>query len=151
MIRAEPDIKVKFHMKNKRNTRRVGSLKYILNTGRTTEQGVGLESGKTSKEYYDNVAVAFLNREDMAELGLEENAPVKVSTESGSVVVRCRKGELDRGSVFMPLGPWASLVVGAETEGTGMSRAKGIEAEVSRTEEELTTLDRMLDILRGSR
>lgn len=122
-------------------------MKCILNTGRTTEQGVGLESGKTSQEYYDKVAVAFLNGGDMEELGLKENASVKVSTKFGSVVVKCVRGELDRGNVFMPLGPWASLVVGVDTEGTGMPMAKGIEAEIFRTEDELTTLDKVLEIL----
>ncbi len=128
----------------------MGFLKCILNTGRTSDQGVGLEIGKTSQEYYDKVAVAFLSGEDMRELGLEENASVKVSTKFGSVIVRCMRGGLDRGNVFMPLGPWASLVIGVDTEGTGMPMAKGIEAEISRTEDELTTLDKTLEILRGT-
>lgn len=110
---------------------------------------MGLESGKTSGEYYDKVAVVFLNEEDMGELRLEENASVKVSTRFGSVVVRCRRGELDRGKAFMPFGPWASSVVGTDTGGTGMPLAKGIEAEISKTEEKPTSLEELIAKVRG--
>ncbi len=124
-------------------------MKVILNTGRTTEQGVALEFSKSSEEYYKKVALALLNRRDMDDLGLREDTRVKVSTKFGSVVVRCKEGKLDRGNVFMPLGPWASLVIGVDTEGTGMPLAKGVEVEVSKTEDELTSLSRILEILKG--
>lgn len=123
-------------------------MKCVLITGRTSGQGKGLEFGKTSREYFEEVAVAFLNESDMEELGLEENASVKISTNYGSVVVKSRKGELDRGMLFMPLGPWASALVGGNTGGTGMPKAKGIEAEVSKTEEKPTSLDEVLKELR---
>ena len=124
-------------------------MKCILITGRTAEQGTSLELGKTSQEYHDAVALVFLNEEDMKELGVGENASIKVSTKFGSVVVRCKKGELDRGIAFIPLGPWASAIVGGDTEGTGMPKAKGIEAEVSKSEESPTTLDDLLKKMRG--
>ena len=125
-------------------------MKCILITGRTTEQGTTLELGKTSREYYDEVAVAFLNEEDMKKLRIKENASVKVSTEFGSVIVKCKKMELDRGRVFMPLGPWASAVIGWDTGGTGMPRAKGVEVEVSMTKDNPTTLDDILEKMRGA-
>jgi len=114
------------------------------------EQGIGMESGKTSKEYFDKVAIALLNEEDMNKLGLKENETVKVSTKFGFVVVRCKRGRLDRGKVFMPLGPWANLVIGVDTGGTGMPLAKGVEAEISKTEDEPTSLDMILKNLKGS-
>jgi formylmethanofuran dehydrogenase subunit D len=124
-------------------------MRVILNTGRTTEQGVALELSKSSEEYYKKVALALLNGRDMDDLGLQEDMMVKVSTKFGSVVVRCKGGKLDRGNVFMTLGPWASLIIGVDTGGTGMPLAKGVEAEVSRTEDELTSLNRVLEILKG--
>ncbi len=125
-------------------------MKVTLNTGRTTEQGVSLESGKSSQEYYEKVAVAFVNKKDMDDLSLQENTMVKISTKFGSVVVKCKEGKMDRGNVFMPLGPWTSLIIGVDTWGTGMPLAKGAEAEVSKTEDEPTSLERILEILRGS-
>lgn len=100
-----------------------------------------MEVGKTSGEYYEATALAFLNEDDMEELELEENSPVEISTELGSIIVRCRMGSCDPGQVFMPLGPWANAVVGSATSGTGMPRYKGIGVEVSKTEKELTKLD----------
>lgn len=119
-------------------------MKCILTTVRTVEQGKGIELGKASDEYFQGVAVIYLSERDMAELGIEENAMVKVSTEHGSVVVRGVKGKLDQGVAFMPLGPWANALVSSETEGTGMPQAKGIETEVLRTREKPTTLDDLL-------
>lgn len=124
-------------------------MKVILNTGRTAEQGVGLEFGKSSQEYYKKVAVALLNGEDMSELGVKENEVIRISTSFGSVNVKCEKGKLDRGKIFMPLGPWAGLIIGTDTEGTGMPLAKGMEAEISKTEDKPTSLERILEILRG--
>ena len=126
------------------------ALKFTLITGRTTDQGVGLESGKTSKEYHDKVAVAILNEEDMDGLKAGEGERVRVSTGSGSVVIKCKRGESGRGMVFIPLGPWASVLVGTDTGGTGMPQAKGIEAEVTKTEDEPTKLDEILKTLRGA-
>ncbi len=115
-------------------------MKCILNTGRTLEQGVALEAGKTSQQYYEATALAYVNDDDMEDLGLEENMPMEISTESGSVVVRCRKGWIDRGQIFMPWGPWANAIVGSDTSGTGMPRYKGVEVEVSPTNKPITTL-----------
>ena len=125
-------------------------MKCILNTGRTIDQGVSMESGKTSQEYYDKVAVAILNEEDMKGLSAGEGERVRVSTSSGSVVIKCKRGESGRGTVFIPLGPWASVLIGTETRGTGMPHAKGIEAEITKTKDEPTTLDKILKILRGA-
>jgi formylmethanofuran dehydrogenase subunit B len=115
-----------------------------LNTGRTIEQGVALELGKTSQDYYQAVATASIDEREMEELGLEENGAVRISTDLGSVVVRCRKTRLDPGQVFIPSGPWANALISPETSGTGMPRYKGVKVQVSRTEENLTTLGDLL-------
>lgn len=115
-------------------------MRYLLNTGRTVNQGVSLEIGKTSPEYFDATALIFLNEDDMEDLGVEENDPVKIATEYGSIVVRSRKGWLDPGQVFMPLGPWANRIIGSSTSGTGMPEYKGIKVDVAKADAELTTL-----------
>lgn len=119
-------------------------MKFDLITGRTLDQAEGKETGKTTLEYQEYVAVVFLNGEDMEELGLEEDSPAEVTTEFGSVTVKSRKGELDRGTIFMPLGPWASMIIGGETSGTGTPQTKGIRAKVSKAEGEVLPIEKVL-------
>lgn len=125
-------------------------LEVLLNTGRTVDQGVSLEKGKTSSEYFDKVAVAFLHPEDARELGVKEGETVRVSTEFGSVVVRCRLGNTERGSVFIPMGPWANALTSPLTEGTGMPSLKGLRARVEAVPgEKPTGLEELLRAWRG--
>ena len=55
---------------------------------------------------------------------------VKITTDYGSVVVRAVKSlrAPHRGAVFVPCGPWGSIVVNPKTHGIGMPSFKGIEA-----------------------
>lgn len=123
-------------------------MKCILISGRTLQQGTSLEVGKTSEEYSRNVAVAFMNKDDMKEIGAEEGKTVRVSTEFGSIVVMCKKSKLNRGMIFMPFGPWTSVLTGVATQGTGMPDSKGIAAEVFPTDEKLSTVSDILNTLR---
>ena len=103
-----------------------------LLTGRTIEQGVAKERGKTSKEYVESVSVCYMDPEDLKRLGIKEKTNVQVSTEHGSVVVKAVKSL--RGPhpsvIFIPYGPWANAVVNPETHSIGMPSLKGIPAEV---------------------
>jgi len=107
-------------------------LKVSLLTGRTIRQGQGKEYGKLSERYWKSVAICEIDPEDMKSLGVKENQNVKITTDYGSVVVRAVKSlrSPHRGSVFVPYGPWASVIVNPETHGTGMPSLKGIEATV---------------------
>jgi formylmethanofuran dehydrogenase subunit D len=107
-------------------------LKVTLITGRTIEQGVGKEHGKSSKEYVESVSVCYMDPEDLKRLGVKEGANVFVSTKFGSVVVKALKSIRNphSGIVFIPYGPWANAVVDPETNGIGMPSLKGIPAEV---------------------
>lgn len=116
-------------------------MKCILNTGRTIKQGITMEVGKTSQEYHEATSLALLNGDDMEEIGLEENDVVKISSGQSSVVVRCQKGWIDPGQVFMPLGPWANHLVAWTTSGTGMPSYKGIDVDISATEEKPTSFE----------
>jgi formylmethanofuran dehydrogenase subunit D len=125
-------------------------LEVLLNTGRTVDQGVSMERGKTSQEYFEKVAVAFLHPEDAKELGVGEGQAVRVTTEFGSVVLRCSLGNTERGSVFVPMGPWANALTSALTEGTGMPSLKGLRARIEAVPEgKPTTLEELLRSWRG--
>lgn len=107
-------------------------LKVTLLTGRTIEQGVGKECGKSSKEYVESVSVCYMDPEDLKKLGIKEKANVQVSTEHGAVVVTALKSKRapHPGVIFIPYGPWANVIVDPETHGIGMPSLKGIPAYV---------------------
>lgn len=57
-----------------------------------------------------------------------------MTTPYGSVRVKtCADMGLPEDVVFMPMGPTVNLLVGSETEGTGMPSFKGLKVEVSVT------------------
>lgn len=107
-------------------------LQVTLVTGRTIDQGVGKEQGKNSKEYFENVAVCFIDPQDLRKLGMKEKANVQVSTKYGSVVVKALRSARTPhpGTVYVPYGLWANVVVDTETHGTGMPSLKGICAKI---------------------
>jgi len=107
-------------------------LKVTLITGRTIEQGVGKEHGKSSKEYVESVSICFMDPEDMKKLGVKDGANIQVSTAFGSVVVKAKKSlrAPHPGVIFIPYGPWANVIVDPETHGIGMPSFKGIPVTV---------------------
>jgi formylmethanofuran dehydrogenase subunit D len=116
------------NLKSENRTR----LSVLLVTGRTIEQGVSKEHGKGSEDYAENVAVCYLDPEDLKQLRIKEKTPVQVSTPHGSVVVRAiksRRGPHPR-LVFIPYGPWANAIADPETDSIGMPSLKGVPAEV---------------------
>jgi formylmethanofuran dehydrogenase subunit D len=123
------------------------ALPVTLVTGRTIDQGVGKERGKTSKEYMDNVSVCFLDPRDLAKLGIKEKTNVLISTEYGSVVVQALKSlrAPHAGIVYVPYGPWANTIVNPETNSIGMPSFKGIPARIEAVSEEcVLTLPELL-------
>jgi formylmethanofuran dehydrogenase subunit D len=107
-------------------------LKVTLLTGRTIEQGVGKERGKASQDYFESVAVCYVDSEDMKRLGIKEGTNVRVSTGYGSVILRVLKSPRGphAGVVFIPYGVWVNAVVSPETDSIGMPSLKGIPAEI---------------------
>ncbi len=126
-------------------------LKVSLLTGRTINQGRGKESGKLTKEYLDSVTICQIDPGDMKILGVKENTNVKVTTNFGSTVLKAMKSARAPHPkvVFIPYGPWASLVMDPRTHGTGMPSLKGIPAEIEpASTEEVLGLQDLLDQLR---
>jgi formylmethanofuran dehydrogenase subunit D len=107
-------------------------LNVLVLTGRTIDQGRGKEMGKLSDVYQKDVTQCQIDPEDMKALNLRQNAKVKVTTKSGSVVLRAVKSL--RGPhpkmVFIAYGPWASVISDPETHGSGMPSLKGIPGEL---------------------
>ncbi|WP_456472082.1 tungsten-dependent formylmethanofuran dehydrogenase subunit FwdD [Methanocaldococcus sp.] len=102
-------------------------MEFILNTGRTIWQGEAIEAGKDLDLYVKAAAVVYINEEDMEKLGIKEGDNVKVKSEWGEVVVKAKKAieKNQEGMVFIPMGPWANLLVPPETDSTGMPHLKG--------------------------
>ncbi len=107
-------------------------LQVTLITGRTIEQGVGKEQGKSSEQYFDNVSICYVDEADLSKLGIREKTNVLILTKHGSVVVRALKSLRGPhpGIVFIPYGPWANAVVDPETDSIGMPSLKGISADI---------------------
>jgi formylmethanofuran dehydrogenase subunit D len=127
-------------------------LKVTLLSGRSLGQGRSKVIGKFSEEYLRNVAVCELNPEDIKSLGISPGQNVKVTTKTGSVVVRSAIASQasQRGIVFMPYGLWVNMLIAAETRGTGMPSMKGVEAEVTAApDEKLMELRSLVGILAG--
>jgi formylmethanofuran dehydrogenase subunit D len=125
-------------------------VEVTLISGRTSQQGSGLEVGKTSDEYFRSTSCVELSAGDAEALGLEDGHPVEVSTDHGSVVVTGRVSkELDGGLAFFPYGPWANRVFGSATGGTGMPAYKGIEARLQDAKgEKVKTLAELVEEMR---
>jgi formylmethanofuran dehydrogenase subunit D len=120
----------------------------ILITGRTIEQGVGKEQGKSSKEYLESASVCYVDPEDLKKLGTKEKTNVQVSTKYGSVIVKAMKSLRGphAGIVFVPYGPWANAVVDPETGSIGMPNLKGIPAEIEPSlDRKLLSLEELLE------
>ncbi len=124
-------------------------IKVTLISGRTSQQGVGLEVGKTSDQYFKSVSYVDVSAEDAEALGLEDGKSVEVATPHGSVVVagRISKG-LERGMAFFPYGLWANQVFGSETDGTGMPAYKGVEATLEPVKGEVPSLAELVEKLK---
>ena len=86
----------------------------------------------------------------MKSLEISPGQNVKVTTKTGSVVVRSvvASQKSQPGIVFMPYGLWVNVLIPPETYGTGMPSMKGIEAEVSAApDEKLMDLRSLIEYL----
>jgi len=111
---------------------KASKLSVTLITGRTIDQGAGKEHGKSSDEYMKNVAVCFVDSEDLKHLDIKHNMNICISTDYGSIVLKALKSPRGphSGVVFIPYGPWANVVVSPETDDIGMPSYKGISASI---------------------
>lgn len=102
-------------------------------SGRTLAQGAGCES-KMSLDFFKAAAVCHLSDKDFKSLGLSEGKNVLLKNEFGQVVLTAKvDAGLPESMVFIPMGPWANVIVGKETGGCGTPHFKGLEVEVAAT------------------
>jgi len=101
-----------------------------LITGRTTPQGIGVALGKEEEGYRRAVQLVELNPADMARLGLQDGDPVRLISKHGVAEAFCRPGNLPAGLAFMPYGPVANQLTGAETQASGMMDSRGLEVRL---------------------
>ncbi len=117
----------------------------ILITGKNIDQGVGIEAGKTKKEYVRVAAVCMIDKSDFKKLDCLVGTPVKVTTAYGEVTVYSTISEEGPhpGIIFIPGGPWANRLVNPEGQGMGTPTYKGIPAklDVVRNGTVLSTLE----------
>ena len=115
-------------------------------SGRTLDQGATVEE-KLTEEYFNAVNYAELSEEDYNALGLQEGDRVKVKTEFGEVVVFAKKGNVPKGMVFIPMGPYANQVIDPATDGTGMPQFKGVKGTVEKTDEKVLSVKELLEAI----
>ena len=103
-------------------------------SGRTLAQGAGCED-KMSPDFFKAVAICHLSEKDFKSMQLAEGRNVLLRNEFGQVVLAARPDAgLPEGMVFIPMGPWANVLVGKETGGCGTPHFKGLAVEVAATD-----------------
>ena len=128
-------------------------MKVVLITGRTMAQGQSKEYGKTSSKYMEACATCEIDEADLANIQVKPGENVKITTKYGSVTVKAAKPrDATPGLIFIPYGPWANMLIGNDTQGTGMPSFKGIEAEIEpAASEKILTLEELLKTFYGGR
>ena len=104
----------------------------ILLTGRTIDQGVALEGGKTTKENVRAAAICAFDTDDFKKLDTLIGTPVKIITDHGEVIVYSTLSEEGPhpGIIFIPMGPWANQLVNPDSQSCGTPTYKGMKAKV---------------------
>lgn len=109
-----------------------------LITCRTIQQGVAMETGKTSRKYYDAASIIHMHEDDMKKAGIMANTNVRVTSEDGTIVVKAVRTREDvvPGLAMLPMGPWANALVSAYTYSTGEPCFKGFPVDIEPAENE---------------
>ena len=109
-------------------------MKAIMISGRTLAQGASCES-KMSKDFFQVASVCYLSEPDYKTLNLEEGKNVLIRNQFGQAIFSAHTDKgLPTGIIFIPMGPWANILIGPDTGGCGMPKFKGVEVEVSPTD-----------------
>jgi formylmethanofuran dehydrogenase subunit D len=109
-------------------------------SGRTLAQGAGGES-KMSPDFFKAVSICHLSENDFKSLGLAEGRNVLIKNDYGQVVLTAKMdGGLPDSMVFIPMGPWANVLVGTETGGCGTPHFKGLKVDVAATDSSVLSI-----------
>ena len=87
-----------------------------------------------SLDFFKAASICHLSEKGFKSLELSEGKNVLIKNEFGQVVLTAKKDAgLPDNMVFIPMGPWANVIVGKETGGCGTPHFKGLEVEVAAT------------------
>lgn len=129
------------------------AIRVNLITGRTIQQGVSMEAGKEKSAYTAACGIIELDPTDFRKLGAFRGTNVRVRSDYGSVVVKAVEATQGPhpGIAFIPLGPWANMVVNPNTYSTGMPTFKGtpVTVEAVKNEPVLNSLELVRKGCRG--
>ncbi len=120
----------------------VPQIEILVTRARTINLEKTARYGKLSQEYFENSAICLIHPNDMKRLGIKEGN-IKITTESGSVVVKALNNEFEtsEGIIVIPNGPWANKVVGEKDFEQNQIWFK---ANIESTDEVVPTLDKIL-------
>jgi formylmethanofuran dehydrogenase subunit D len=107
-----------------------GTMKFLMNAGRTTKQGQQISSGKDNADYQATVTTMQMHPDDMKAIGVPTGSTVRVRSPWGEATFKCVAGKVPVGMIFVPYGPPTCHLMGQHTDGTGMPLSKGWEVEV---------------------
>jgi len=105
-------------------------MRFVFISGRSTNQGRYINIGKDTDEYREMVSTLWINSFDLAQLGGSPGLQVRVRSECGEALFRCKQDDLPPGIVFALYGPPTTALMGGQTDGTGMPLQKGFEVEI---------------------
>ena len=125
-------------------------IEVILITGRTMDQGIGLEVGKTSEKYSSSVNYIELNNDDVNMLKGKSGSVMEVSNSNGKVSLYCHPVQgLRPGFAFIPYGPWANQLLSTYSACTGTPQLKGIPVKVRLAEDrKVLTIEELVKTFR---
>lgn len=110
------------------------SEKKTLNmiTQRSVEEGIAMEIGKTSNEYFEACSLIEMNEQDMRELGIMKNTNVLVTSECGHVVVKAivARQTCYPGLCHICQGVWSNQIVPSRTQSSGSPQYSGFPVTV---------------------
>lgn len=111
---------------------------FYLISGRDIKQGTSMERyGKLSEKYAEVVSRLEINPEDLKALGVNDGDTIRVTSDEGSVIATAKSStDVEIGMVFIAYGPWANVLSGTYTHGTGMPDFKSVRVTMEKAEGE---------------
>ena len=124
-----------------------------LISGRTIHQGVAMEGGKEKDLYRKACGIIEMDHSDFKKLGCWKNTNVRVTSKFGTIIVKAQETSQGPhpGVGFIPMGPWANMIIDPNTYSTGMPTFKGtpVEVEVAMNEPILLSVELVQKACRG--
>jgi formylmethanofuran dehydrogenase subunit D len=119
------------------------NMKLSLSTARKLNNDQGREQAfGDNKSLKENLAIAFFNPLDIKELKIKLDTNVRLSNDTGSVIVKCKVDEkLPQGMVLMPVSIWANQITFVLNDDL---RYKNIIVQVESTEDHILDYDDLI-------